>query len=364
MIYFFLLLISPIVLVIFRKKENAEKLALLITCIVVFLLLALRSKFTGVDLEAYYGMFETMKEYSFIDVLKDFRVLRKGKLVGSEWGYTFFTWIFARSGMGFQALLAVQSAFCVFSIYHFISKYSQKPSLSIVIIIAFGLIDYCYCIIRQAMAFAILLFCVDFIEKRNFPICVLLIFIATLSHQTALAFIVALPLCFLPINWWTSLIFMGLSFLILPLFPLLNKLVVKVMKGFYHSTGYLSQGFEFGELIFILIAVALFMTFFYAKKKEIPLKDRFIYWTFMLTIPLESIAMYMPIIARLVTLTFLPFASVGITNAFLDKEKEAGKVEKVLMVAIFVASCAYYGWCLSLNVRGLNLIPYKLFFME
>ena len=363
MIYFSLLLISPIIFLLFRKKENVEKLALSVTCLAVFIMLALRSMNTGVDLTAYYNMYERLKEVSFLEVLKGFRLLKKSPLIGVEWGYTLFTWIFSKSGLGFQALLATQSAFCVYSLYHFISKHSQKPSLSIFLVIAFGLIDYYYCILRQAMAFAILLYTVDFVEKKNFPVCILLVLAATLFHQTSLAFIVAIPFCFLPINWWTSLIFIGLSALIVPLFPVLNKLVVKVMAGFYGTSSYLSQGFEFGELIFVLLAVGLFMTFFYTKKRtEISLKDRFIYWTFMLTIPLQFLAMYMPIFGRLLTLTFLPFSCVGITNSFLDNSKKPDTLEKVLILAIFAAGCAYYGWCIFGDVRGLHLIPYKLFF--
>ena len=84
----------------------------------------------------------------------------------------------------------------------------------------------------------------------------------------------------------------------------------------------------------------------------------------MLTIPLEFLSMYMPIFARLLALTFLPFSSVGITNAFLEKGKEPDKKDKALIVCIFVISCVYYGWTIFLNKRLLDLIPYKTFFME
>lgn len=361
-VYLSLVLISPLVYAIFRKKEYAEKLALGVTCIAAFLLLALRSKSSGVDLDAYCYEYEVLKNYSFSDILKGFGFLKKESFSGMEWGYVLFSWLFSKSGLPFQALLIVQSAFCVFSLYHFTSAHSQKPALSIAIAIAFGIIDYYYCILRQAMAFAILLFTVDFIEKKNYLVSVLLVFIATLFHQTSLAFIVAIPLCFLPINWWTSLIFMGLSALIVPLFPELNKLIVKIMGEFFGSYSYLSAEFEFGELIVILLAIALFMTFFYAKKEEVSLKDRFIYWTFMLTIPLQFLSMYLSIFGRLVTLTFLPFSCVGITNAFLDKEKEPSKLDKLLMLAIFIACCGYYVYCVVFNIRELELIPYKLFF--
>ena len=363
-VYLSLVLISPLVYVIFRKKEYAEKLALAVTCIVVFLMLALRSKNSGVDLLAYDSMYEIMKQYSFADVIKDFKFLSKNTLVNVEWGYCLFTWVFSKSGLPFQALLIVQSAFCVFSIYHFISKHSVKPSLSIVIMIGFGLIDYVYCILRQAISLAILLFCADFAEKKKLPVCVLLIFLATLFHESSIAFIAVIPLCFLPINWWTALIFMGLSLLLIPGFNLLNEPVFTKIMEALSKGGYLSEGFEFGELIIVLLAVALFTTFFFVKKEEISMADRLIYWAFMLTLPFQSLAMYMPIFGRLLTLTLLPFSSVAITNSFLSKDKEPTKVEIALEIAIFVAVVAYYGYCVIFNIRALDLVPYKLFFME
>ena len=362
-VYLSLILIAPLVYVIFRKKEYAERLALGVTCLVVFLLLALRSKDSGVDLVAYYDMYEVMKQYSFMEVLKDFKFLSKNTLLTVEWGYALFTWVFSKSGLPFQALLIVQSAFCVFSIYHFISKHSVKPSLGIVIIIGFGLVDYVYCIVRQAISVAILLFCADFAEKKQLPICVLLTFVATLFHESAIAFLVVIPLSLLPINWWTSLIFIGLSLLLIPGFNLLNEPVfAKVMEALSKG-GYLSEGFEFGELIVVLLAIALFCTFFFAKKKEVSRANQLCFWAFMLTLPFQSLAMYMPIFGRLLTLTLMPFASVAITNCFLEKDKELSKVEIALEIAIFVAVVAYYGYCLYSDKRELCLVPYKLFFV-
>ena len=364
MIYLSLLLIPPVVLFLLRKKENQEKLTLIITCSFAFLLLALRSKLSGVDMTAYYRMYETLKDVSFINVLKDFRLLRRGEIVGVEWGYTLFTWIFARTRLPFQALLITQSAFCMYSLYRFINKYSNKPSLSIVIAFGFGIFDYYYCILRQAISFAILLYSVDFVEKKKYLFAALLVFAATLFHQSALIFIVAIPFCFVPINWKTSLIFLGLSFLILPFYPILDKILVEgFLRKFYH-TGYRSYGFVFGELIIVLLAVALFMTFFYTKKKEISPTDRFIYWIVMLTVPLQFFSMYFTIIGRLLTLTFLPFSSVGITNAFIKKGEKEDKVTLILELAIFLAMCLYYIFCLYYDKRGLQLIPYEFFFAE
>lgn len=362
-LYLSLLLISPISLILFRKSEKKEKIALSATCVAVFLLLALRSKDSGCDLTAYASMYETLKDVSFVEVLKSFVFFGKSPLVGVEWGYTLFTWFFSKIGLGFQLLLVVQSAFCVFSIWHFIDKYSVKPSLSIVIIIAFGIVDYSYCILRQAMAFAIILFAVEFLEKKKYHFFILLFLVAILFHKSVVLFGVLLPLSFVPINWYTSIGWIVLSTLILPLFPFFNELFIeKFMLKFGRS--YISTGFEFGELIIVILAIALFVTFFYTRKETITNLDKLVFWSFMVCVPLEFLAMYMPILGRLLTLCFMPFASVAITNSFISEERGEDKLTCTFEVLIYLAVFAYYAYCLYFDSRLLEIVPYKLFFMK
>ncbi len=365
MIYFSLLLVPPVMLLLFNKNEKKEEIALAVTCVYAFLILAFRSRFSGVDMAAFSSSYDTLKNYTFMQVLKDCRFPRKGTLIPFEWGYTLICWAMCKCGLDYQVFLVLQSAFCIYSLYHFINKYSEKPSLSIVIAFGLGIFDYLYCIIRQAIAFAILLYTVDFIKNRKYYIAVLLVLVATLFHQSALIFIVAIPFCFLPINWVTSLVFIGLSILIVPLFPTVIDNLTKIFFSKLFNSGYRSGTFEFGELVYGIIAMDLFMTFFYTKKKEeLTSTDRFIYWTAMLTLPIQFISMYFSILARVGTLTFMPFNSVAVTNAFLKKGEKEDKIKIFLVVAIYLVMCAYYLFCLYYDKRGLWLIPYKTFFTD
>ncbi len=363
MFYFLLVLISPLVMILFRKNEKREKIALIATCIVAFLLLAMRSSNIGVDLNNYRYMFNEIKDYSFMDVLRNFTLLEKSSPIGVEWGYTLLTWFFAHFNLDFQTFLAAESAFCILSIYHFISKHSVKPSMSIIIIIAFGIVDYTYCILRQALSFGVLLFTVDFIDRKKFPVAILLVIVAALFHQSAIVLLPSVFLSLLPINWYTSLVFIVLSCLIIPLFPALGSIVNRIMAGFDKET-YFANTFEFGELIVVLIAIALFMTFFYAKKKDVPVSERYVFWAFMLAIPVESLAMYIPIFTRLVTMTLLPFASVAIPNSFIREEEKPGRLTLFFEIAITVAVCLYYAYCLYFEKRALCISPYRFFFMQ
>lgn len=365
MIYFSLLLVPPVMLLLFNKKEKKEEIALAVTCVYAFLILAFRSRFSGVDMAAFARSYDTLNNYTFIEVLKDCRFPKKGKLIPFEWGYTLICWAMCKCGLDYQVFLVLQSAFCIYSLYHFINKYSEKPSLSIVIAFGLGIFDYFYCIIRQAIAFAILLYTVDFIKNKKYYIAILLVLVATLFHQSALIFFIALPFCFLPINWATSLVFIALSILIVPLFPTVIDKIIMIFSSKFYNSGYRSGTFEFGELAFVILAMDLFMTFFYTKKKEeLKASDRFIYWTAMLTLPIQFISMYFGMLARVGTLTFMPFNSVAITNAFLKKGEKEDKIKIFLEIAIYCAMCAYYIFCLYYDKRGLWLIPYKTFFMD
>ena len=361
-LYLFLLLIPSVVLVVLKKNENKERISLFVTCFVVFLLLALRSKDSGCDLNAYASMYEDLKGVGFGEVLKSFCLFGKSEILGVEWGYTLFTWVLYKVGFGFQALLAIQSAFCVFSICHFVDKYSTKPSLSIVIVIAFGVVDYFYCILRQSMAFAVILFSVEFWEKKKHVVSMLMFLISVSFHRSIALFCVVFPLSFLPINWYTSIAWIAISVLIITLFTLFNRLFIE---GFMVRFGgsYLSKGFEFGELVVVIIAIALFTTFFYSRKEEISRIDRLVFWAFMMCVPLEFVAMYIPVMGRLLTLCFMPFSSIAITNSFIRENEEMDKVSISLSVLIFLAVFAYYAFCLYFDKRLLGIVPYKLFFV-
>lgn len=343
-----------------RKKENGERIILIIVSCYIFLLLAFRSVNSGVDLTAYQGMFNIAKDFSFKEMIDSFSLVHSTPGL-AEWGYGFLNWLFAKAGLGFRAFLIFQSLFCVGSAYYFVDRNSVRPALSIALLIGFGFIDYTYCIVRQAMSLAFLLFATDFLKRRQIIPTLLFTLLAILMHRTAALFIVAIPLSFIPINRVTVTVYCVFSLLLIPLFPVLYNSLLQPVFSLFSKTGYLRRiDFELKEMLVGVLAIALFLVFFADTEKLKGGKNGAFFWTFMLALPLESISLYVPILSRVTTLTFLPFASVAIPN--LMETNENKKAVLIFEILVYIAAIGYYIIALKYDKRMLCMIPYKLFF--
>ena len=360
-IYLSLILIIPVLYGVFLKNEYRDRIILITVCSMMFLMLALRKPFS--DVTAYRGIYDSLKSYSFSEMMKDFHFIKVNPATGMEWGYCFFCWLFAGIGVPFQMFLALESAFCVFCIYHFIDKNSVCFPLSIALIIGFGLFDYMFIIIRQTLAFGFLLLAFEQMKKRNIPLFLVFVAAAVMMHRTAILFVIVYPLSYLPVTRISAAVFSCASFLIIPIYPVLDKLVLRKAFSLFFKDGYLGEPvFEFKKLILIIVAIIVFLIFFSKPKEEQDEKDRSVFWAFIMSLPIQVAACYIPILGRVSTLMYLPFAAVAIPN-FLEVN-ENKRLVRVFEILIFLAAIAYYAFCLIYDRRELELIPYQLFFMN
>ena len=360
-IYLSLLLIIPVLYGVFIKNEYRDRIILITVCSMMFLMLALRKPFS--DVITYSGIYESLKSVSFSEIMKDFHFIKGCSITGTEWGYSFICWLFAGIGVPFQVFLVFEAAFCVFCIYHFIDKNSVCFPLSIALIIGFGLFDYLFIIIRQTLAFGFTLLAFEQIKKRNIPLFAVFAVAAAMMHRTALLFVVVFPLSYLRVTRISVAVFSCASFLIIPLYPVLDKLVLRKVFSLLLRDSYLADPvFEFKELIIIILAIIGFLMVFSKQKEDQDEKDKAAFWAFMLSLPIQVAACYVPILGRLSTLMYLPFAAVAIPNYLETNDNK--KLVRVFEILIFLAAVAYYAFCLLYDKRELELIPYQLFFMN
>ena len=351
----------PVLYGVFLKNEYRDRIILITVCSLMFLMLALRKPFS--DVTVYRDIYESLKSVSFSEMMKDFHFIKVSTFTGVEWGYSFICWLFAGIGIPFQIFLALESAFCVFCIYHFVDKNSVCFPLSIALIIGFGLFDYLFIIIRQTLAFGFLLLAFEQMKKRNIPLFLVFVAVATLMHRTAILFVVVFPLSYLRVTKISVAIFSCVSFLIIPLYPVLDKLVLRKAFEVFFKDGYLGEPvFEFKKLILIIVVIIAFLMFFSKPKEDQDEKDQSVFWAFMLSLPIQVVACYVPILGRVSTLMYLPFAAVAIPNYLETNDNK--KLVRVFEILIFLAAVAYYAFCLLYDRRELELIPYNLFFMN
>ena len=357
-----MILLIPPVYYVFRKNENSGRIVLAIICSYMFILLALRSPKMGIDLATYEGLYNSMRNLSFREVMSGFSIIRDGnRAFYGEWGYGFVTWLLAKAGCGYQVFLILQAAFCVFSVFMFIDRNSVNPALSVALIIAFGFFDYAFSTLRQALSFAVLLFAVEPLKKRKIIPFLLIIVLAMLMHRTAAAFILVLPLSFIPVNKKNVLIFCGVCLVLVAGFPLYVGLIDKFLAVF-NKQGYLSNtAFEFKEVLVGILAIALFLIFF-ADTEKLTDRDKVVFWAFMVALLFESFGCYIALMSRVSTLTFLPFAAVAIPNFMETREDK--KAVRVFTVLIYLAAVGYYFLTVYKDLRLLRLLPYRVFFLD
>ena len=360
-IYLSLVLIIPVLYGVFLKNDHRDRIILITVCSMMFVMLALRKPFS--DVTVYRNFYESLKSVSFSEMMRDFHFIKVSSITGVEWGYSFICWLFAGIGFHFQVFLVLESAFCVFCIYHFIDRNSVNFPMSIALIIGLGLFDYLFIIIRQTMAFGFLLLAFEQIKKRNIPLFTVLVAVAVMMHRTALLFVVVFPLSYLRVTRVSVAVFSCASLLIIPVYPLFEKLFIRKAFSIMFKDGYLSDsGFEFKMLILIIAAIIVFLMVFSKPKEEQDVRERSAFWAFMLSLPLQVTACYVPILARVSTLMYLPFAAVVIPNFMETNENK--RLVHIFEILVFVAVVAYYAFCLIYDRRELELIPYRLFFMD
>ena len=348
----------PILYLAFYRNEHRDRIILSSVCIIMFLLLALRKPFS--DIKTYQVMYEELRGVPFGDIIRDFHLVKACAISGCEWGYSFICWVFSNIGLHFQFFLVFESAFCVFCVYRFIDRNSLNIPLSISLIVMLGAFDYMYIVIRQSIALGFLLLSVESVKKRNLPVFLILVLCAVMIHRTSALFILVYPLSYLSITRIKVAVFSCVSLLLIPVCPLLEGFFMKVMT-LLDKTAYMEGfAFEFNELILVILAIIVFLMVFFDQKRSDEVKNRVVFWAFMISLPLHAVSCYVAILGRLSTLTFLPFASIAIPNLLETNENK--KMVKVLEILIFASAVAYYAICLFLDKRELELIPYRFFF--
>lgn len=190
----FWLLYGWLLVVSILNRRNTQRQRLTQTILSGFglwLVLALRSPYCGVDLASYIDTFGQVADRSFFDILFT-------KNEGLETGWLIYSKIIRLFTHDSQMLLAVTAAITVWSVSWMIYKYASNITLAFIIYASFGLYYFSFSGIRQALALAVTFYAAHFIlENRKLLVFGALVLLASAIHSSAIVFFVALiPLRF------------------------------------------------------------------------------------------------------------------------------------------------------------------------
>ena len=173
----------------FQKMKSQKKLWYLVLAVLPLALMTMfRAGSIGNDTQGYIDYFDSIKSLSLSQALDNTRF---------EKGYILLNYILSRISKNSQILLIVSGAFSYFSLSRWIYKWSAAPGLILCLAVEMLYVDSWMNIVRQAIAFFILLFAFDDLVERKFWRFLVITVLAAQFHNAAYAFLLAWPVAHL-----------------------------------------------------------------------------------------------------------------------------------------------------------------------
>ena len=171
------------------KGEKKEKIVAVIGMIVLFLLAALRAENVGIDIVGYNNIYERFSKYDF-EALKQSMDIEGTKDIM----YYYTGWLFSKLFKNPQWWLGTVALLYSISVGKLIFKESKQVVISIVMLVSLGFYYFSLTGLRQTVAMSILLFAYPFLQQRRFVPFIIIVFIASRYHLSALAFLAVYPI--------------------------------------------------------------------------------------------------------------------------------------------------------------------------
>lgn len=331
--------------------KNKKRLVFIIA-LQMFLILSLRADTLGVDLDNYKQFYEFYQTLSFGEIMRGFRLIGGSTHdLGVESGYVLLNWVVGRLGFSFHSFLVFYAAIVVGSVSLFIYRYCENAALGFATFISLGAFVSFFGILRQSLALAIFLLAIPALERRKPIRFFLIVIIAGLFHQSlfiaaALYFVVKLKA-----NKALYVIFIGASLALTVITPVLYNNVVFpiiVKLGRYY---YLND-FEWNNMFAVMMVLAVFFMFFFKNRER---EDNSMQCGFLMSLPLQALAFYLPIFSRLSGAVFFNFVCVLLPNTLSRIENRNQRFQANTVA--YIGLLAFYLYTMIDSV----LVPYVPF---
>ena len=239
-----------------KNSKNARKSLCVLAGFGLWVVLALRSPYCGVDLVSgvagsanYLNQFLRVTYYSLTQIAEG----SLSYFTSSETGWLLYSKLVSLVTRDFQVFLAI-TAFIQIGLIGFVFyKYSSDIILSYIVYFCFGLYIMSFSGLRQSTAVAIAFFSFHFLINNKKWLFALAVLLAASLHTSALLFFIAYPLRKIQLSTTKSIIAIFAVFVALPLLSFIIGTVVPFLFGnryqHYEDTG--------GAITLFLLYVAI-----------------------------------------------------------------------------------------------------------
>ncbi len=330
-----------------------RKLFCVIAALDLFIIIGFHSVNVGIDTLAYADNFTEVSYLTFFNVFSSQSYM--------EVGFILYNKILSLITLHPQVLFIASGAIISIAVIRYIYKNTALPLLAFIIYLS-GIGDFYWTLsaIRQSLAIAVTLFAFEAIQKRRLFIFILLVFIASTFHKSALCVLPLYPLYNVKFNIKTAFVSMFAALLVfINIDFILNNLVeyLPVYQGYLASSGdsYLTDGL----IRLFLLLFPVFVLFFTYKKAD---KDfNILLWYSFLALILSVFVFKFYMLIR-VKLYFSIASVILIPKAF---ELISRRNTKIVFMAVFLFfTFLYTQKTLSNLAVSNNFLPYEFFWQN
>lgn len=293
-----------------NRRLEYQKIFIMIVFFILTLLAAIRSYTVGVDTLQYYNNFYVISMLEW-DQVSELRY---------EPGYFYLCKLLSYFSQDPHILIAVTSMIIIPTIGRFIIKYSNDVTFSTFIYISYNIYFFHLTGMRQSLAVVIFLIAFDYLLKDKLANYILLIFLASLFHSSAIILLVLLLLKKIEYHKYTAIyitgsIIFGCIFY-REFFGFITNSIGKY--DTYFDSRYDFENYYGAFFIFLLCFVLYLICHFIIIKNKEKIKNmniiKLMLWSFALATFSTGLAMRMNIIGRMAPY-FLPYSLILIPIA-------------------------------------------------
>lgn len=366
--YFLILYILLLGLLLGTDKQNRIKKTIFITLTfgLFIIIAAFRAENVGNDTSEYLRVFTNLS--------------LTGDISGYTWryekGYLYLNKLLGLLVSHSQIILIVTSIIIMLGFARFISKYSRIYWLSTYLFFTLGYFGMSMNTIRQYLAMIIIFFAYDYLRKRKLLGFVLIIFLASLFHKTALAFLLAWPITKFRFNYKSILTITISSVILYISFQTILQGLLRIFPTYqyYLDSSYLNGDIRIATIMNLLVGLSIIVfgvfiqshnnsdlkyknCFFCEREKE----NNEQLMLLLIGVCMTFISIKFNLLDRIGDY-FLVFSCIYLTNV-IDQIK--GKKLAILLIYIIVVLFFLYVTTIQVMRPEWNTIyPYKFFWMN
>lgn len=309
---------------IFKEKKYINEIFSILPAIQITCLYFFRDPYVSNDAKNYYrGFYEINNYYTWNDFYE----------YDWETGYVFLNKFFGACGFSFEQMVLAISFFICLSVYLFYSRYSENMVLSYLLFVLFGYFGIYMCILRQSLAFAILLFAIPHIKSKNFIKFLFFVVLAALFHSSALFFVLLYPINKIAITKSNIVI----MFLIMIFTMVFSNPIVSFLNDFVGTDYEVANSGGYSMLLLLLVLFSIFL-FYSTRLTEESLNNELFIQMMYLGCLMQILALDFSILSR-VTYYF----TISLTILAPNMTKLYEKKELVVFnIGIIVFGIFYY----------------------